>query len=162
MSKQKFILEDSLGYIIGRAARSVGGLLNRNMAISGFDVTCEQWSVLFNLVQKNGQTQQDLAQNSCKDKTSMARLIDGMEKRDLVVRIPDKQDKRQKFIYLTNKGKILQKKLMIIVEKTLEQAEAGISAQDMKLCMNVLCKIYVNVLDIQQKLIVASATNKKR
>jgi DNA-binding MarR family transcriptional regulator len=88
----------------------------------------------------------------------MTRLIDGMEKHDLVVRVPDKQDKRQKLIYLTNKGKTLQKKLILIVHQTLEQAEKGISSKDIELCMNVLNKIYVNV---QQKTNVACATNKK-
>ncbi len=161
MAKFTFTLEDSLGYIVGRAARSVGGLLNRNMAAAGYDVTCEQWSVLFNLGQKNGQTQQELAGHTCKDKTSMTRLIDGMEKRDLVVRIPDKQDKRQKLIYLTNKGKHLQLELMVIVKATLEQAETGISVRDMKNCMAVLCKIYNNVLELHQKPIVAPATKKK-
>ena len=162
MTKQNFSLEDSLGYIVGRAARSVGGLLNRNMALAGYDVTCEQWSVLFNLGKKNGQTQQDLAGLTCKDKTSMTRLIDGMEKHDLVVRIPDKQDKRQKLIYLTNKGKKLQSQLMTIVEATLEQAETGISAAQLKLCMDVLCKIYSNVMDLHQKSTVAPATKKSK
>ncbi len=161
MPNRSFILEESLGYIVGRAARSVGGLLNRNMALAGHEATCEQWSVLVNLAEKNGQTQQELAGHTCKDKTSMTRLIDGMEKHDLVVRIPDKQDKRQKLIYLTNKGKTLQKQLMPIVRHTLEQAEAGIDAQDVKLCMDVLCKVYANVIDLPQKQTVAPATNKK-
>lgn len=162
MVKRGFTLEDSLGYIVGRAARSVGGLLNRNMAAAGYDVTCEQWSVLFNLVQHDGQTQQELAGHTCKDKTSMTRLIDGMEKRDLVVRIPDKQDKRQKLIYLTHKGKKLQKELMVLVKKTLDQAEVGISSQDMRLCMDVLCKIYSNVSECHHKQTVADATKKDK
>lgn len=159
--KNNFKLEDSLGYVIGRAARSVGGLLNRNMAACGHDVTCEQWSVLFNLSQQDGQKQQDLAQHTCKDKTSMTRLIDGMERRNLVVRIPDRKDKRQKLIYLTNKGKSLQQDLMRIVKQTLAQAETGISPRDMNNCMKTLSLIYTNVSDIQSKPIVAPATKSK-
>ena len=55
---------------------------------AGYDVTCEQWSVLVNLGKKNGQSQQELAGLICKDKTSVTRLIDNMEKHSLVVRIP--------------------------------------------------------------------------
>ena len=78
MTLQKYVLEESLGYATGRAARALGTRLNRNFAEAGYDVTCEQWSVLVNLWQKNGQSQQDLAGTTCKDKTSMTRLIDNM------------------------------------------------------------------------------------
>lgn len=145
MPETKYILEDSLGYTMGRAARGLGTLLTRNFAEAGFDVTCEQWSVLSNLGQKNGQSQQDLAGTTCKDKTSMTRLIDNMEKHNLVVRIPNKEDKRQKLIYLTKKGQDFQKKLIKIVQKTLEEAQKNISPSDIKLCKSVLNQIYENV-----------------
>ena len=96
MTQHKYILEQSLGYAMGRATRALGALVNHNFATAGYDVTCEQWSVLVNLGKKNGQSQQELAGLICKDKTSVTRLIDNMEKHSLVVRIPDKSDKRQK------------------------------------------------------------------
>ena len=144
MTPQKYILEESLGYIMGRAARSIGTRLNRNFTEAGYDVTCEQWSVLMNLWQKNGQSQQDLAGTTCKDKTSMTRLIDNMEKHSLVVRIPNKDDRRQKMIYLTKKGRDLQEKLVKVVHKTLEEAQKGINAKDLALCKKVLRGVYDN------------------
>jgi len=144
MSLQKYILEESLGYMMGRAARSIGTRLNRNFTEAGYDVTCEQWSVLVNLWQTNGQSQQDLAGTTCKDKTSMTRLIDNMEKHNLVVRIPSKTDRRQKLIYLTKKGRDLQEKLVKIVHKTLKDAQKGVSARDITRCKNVLARVYEN------------------
>ncbi|OGX27973.1 MAG: hypothetical protein A3D10_00545 [Omnitrophica WOR_2 bacterium RIFCSPHIGHO2_02_FULL_48_11] len=144
MPKNKYNLEESLGYTMGRAARAMGTRLNRNFTDAGYDVTCEQWSVLTNLWQKNGQSQQDLAQNTCKNKTSMTRLIDNMEKHSLVVRIPSKEDKRQKLIYLTKNGRDLQARLIKVVHKTLEDAQKNISAKDVRLCKDVLCKVYEN------------------
>ena len=144
MSLQKYILEESLGYVIGRAGRALGTRLNRNFVDAGHDVTCEQWSVLVNLWQKNGQSQQDLAGTTCKDKTSMTRLIDNMEKRDLVVRIPSKEDRRQKFIYLTKKGSNLQGKLVKIVHQTLQEAQKNISDKEIALCKKVLTRVYEN------------------
>jgi len=141
----QFKLEQSLGYIMGRAARGIGTRLNRNFIESGYDVTCEQWSVLMNLWEKNGQSQQDLAGTTCKNKTSMTRLIDNMEKHNLVVRVPSKSDKRQKLIYLTKKGKDLQEKLVAIVQQTLNDAQKNISAKDIALCKKVLEQVYDNV-----------------
>ena len=144
MTLQQYILEESLGYLIGRAGRALGTRLNRNFVEAGYDVTCEQWAVLVNLWKKNGQSQQDLAGTTCKDKTSMTRLLDNMEKRNLVVRIPNKEDRRQKFIYLTKKGRDLQEKLVKIVHQTLQEAQRNISVKDITLCKKVLTSVYEN------------------
>ncbi len=144
MTQHKYILEQSLGYAMGRATRALGALVNHNFATAGYDVTCEQWSVLVNLGKKNGQSQQELAGLICKDKTSVTRLIDNMEKHSLVVRIPDKSDKRQKLIYLTKKGQDLQEKLVMVIQQTLEQAQNSVKAKDLETCKRVLHQIYEN------------------
>ena len=144
MPHQKYILEESLGYAMGRATRALGALVNRNFAQAGYDVTCEQWSVLVNLGKKNGQSQQELAGLICKDKTSVTRLIDNMEKHSLVVRIPDKKDRRQKLIYLTKKGKDLQEKLRVIIFKTQMEAQKSMEIKDIETCKKVLHQVYEN------------------
>ena len=53
MANEKYIIEESLGYAMGRATRTMGALVNHNFAAAGFDVTCEQWSVIVNLGKKN-------------------------------------------------------------------------------------------------------------
>ena len=145
MPNHHYNLEDSLGYIVGRTGRSMANRLNHNFEKAGYDITCEQWGVLMNLCQKDGQSQKELAGCTCKDKTSITRLIDGMEKRDLVVRIPDKKDGRQKLIYLTNKGKNLQKKLFSLVQRMLHDAKAGVNPKDLEICKNVLRKVTLNL-----------------
>ena len=91
------------------------------------------------------QSQQDLAGITCKNKTSMTRLIDNMEKRSLVVRIPNSADKRQKLIYLTKKGQDLREKLVKIIRQTLDEAQENIRAKDIALCKKVLRQVYENV-----------------
>ena len=145
MKPNSYNLEDSLGYVIGRAGRAMANRLNQNFEQAGHHVTCEQWGVLMNLQQKDGQNQKELAGTTCKDKTSITRIIDGMEKRNLVVRIPDKKDGRQKLIYLTNNGKELQQKLLLLVKKTLKEAQSGIRASDMNICKKVLKKVRSNL-----------------
>ncbi len=102
---------------------------------------------MVNLGRKNGQSQQELAGTTCKDKTSVTRLIDGLEKRNLVVRTPDKVDRRQKLIYLTKKGKEFQQKLLYIVKKTLDEAQQTIPFKDIEICKKVLCRVYENLTD---------------
>ncbi len=145
MAPHPYILEQSLGYAMGRATRALTTLVSHNFIKAGFDVTCEQWSVLVNLGKKNGQSQQGLANLTCKDKTTMTRLIDNMEKHSLVVRIPDKSDKRQKLIYLTKKGRDLQEKLTIVIQQTLIEAQKSINVKDLDTCKKVLNQVYENI-----------------
>lgn len=145
MTKAAYNQEDSLGYVIGRSGRALANRLNHNFEKAGHDVTCEQWSILTNLWQKNGQNQKDLAGVTCKDKTSITRLIDGMEKRNLVVRTPDKTDARHKLIYLTNKGKALQQELLQLVKQTLNEAQERIPLKNLKICKDVLRQVAKNL-----------------
>jgi DNA-binding MarR family transcriptional regulator len=148
MKKIDYKLQESLGYIIGLARRAVANRVNHKLEKAGHDVTCEQAAILMNLWQKNGQSQKELAGCVCKDKASITRLIDGMEKRDLVVRMASKGDGRQKLIYLTSKGKELRQKLVVVLDKTIEDAQRGIKAQDLKICKDVLRQVTDNLSKI--------------
>jgi DNA-binding MarR family transcriptional regulator len=137
----------SLFFLIKRISRGFRRQLNRNFAKAGHDVTIEQWRILRCLQNQDGQRQQDLADVVHKDKTCITRIIDSMEKRDLVVRIPDRLDRRQKLIYLTNKGKKLPEELMQIARQTSLEAQQGINPEHLNICGEVLMKIRSNLSD---------------
>ena len=137
--------EQSLFYLIRRTSRAFRCRLNSRFADAGHDVTSEQWRILKCLWHKDGQRQQDLADFVHKDKTSITRIVDVMEKRDLVVRIPDAVDRRQKLIYLTNKGKRLQEVLVQIVQEISLEAQAGIEPENIEIFGNVLAKLRDNL-----------------
>jgi len=145
MKRPAYNLEGSLGYLVGRAQRALVNRLNRNFAEAGHDVTAEQWAMLLHLWQQDGQGQQQLADCACKDKTSVTRLIDGLEKRNLVLRVADQNDRRNNLIYLTNKGKTLQKELIALAQKTLAEAQQEISPTQLKICKNALRQVYQNL-----------------
>lgn len=145
MKTTGYNLEESLGYVIGRAGRAMANRLNQNFEKAGYDVTCEQWAVLMSLWHENGQNQKELASITCKDKTSITRLLDGLEKKNLVVRTPGKKDARQKLIYLTNQGKAFQQELLKLVKQTLAEAQKGIKSRDLIVCKDVLRQVNNNL-----------------
>lgn len=147
MRKSQYNLEQSFGYIVGRAGRAIANRLNQNFESAGYDVTCEQWAILNSLWIKNGQSQKELAGCTCKDKTSITRLLDGMQKRKLVTRFADKKDARQNLILLTEKGKNLRLKLLRQIEKTLQEAQKKIKASDLQVCKNVLLHVTQNLVE---------------
>ena len=113
----------------------------------GLDITPEQWTVLIFLWKKDGVSQQELCNATFKDKPSMTRLIDNMEKQHLVVRILDKQDRRSNLVYLTKDGKALEEQAWPIANKTLAEALQGINVRELNIAQEVLRKIFNHTKD---------------
>ena len=94
----------------GKVSTAINRKLSRNFRQEGVEITPEQWTILLFLWEKDGVTQQELCNATFKDKPSMTRLIDNMERQHLVVRISDKKDQRNNLIHLTKTGRELENK----------------------------------------------------
>ena len=145
MKQINYDLENSFGSIVRRADIALINQLNQNFKNAGYNITTEQYRVLVNLWNKDGQNQRELAEATRKNKSSMTRLINGLEKRNLVVRVPNREDHRNKLIYLTQRGKELPNELTQLAKKTLHEAQQGISVEKLEACNKVLLKILENL-----------------
>ena len=144
MDKYEIVIDSSIGYLVGRTSRAIIKRLTKKFADAGFDISYEQWSILIHLYRKDGQTQQELSNIAVKDKAAITRLLNVLEKKNIVLRIPDRTDKRSNLVYLTNKAKEFQDDLMSLVEEMLREADKGISSEEMEQCRSTLNKIFMN------------------
>ena len=131
----------------GKVSAAINRKLYRNFRQGGLEISPEQWTVLFFLWEKDGVTQHELCNATFKDKPSMPRLIDNMERQLLVVRISDKKDRRTNLIHLTKTGKELEEKARIIANRTLMEALQGITVEELSVSQEVLRKIFFNTKD---------------
>jgi DNA-binding MarR family transcriptional regulator len=138
------VIDSSIAYLVGRTSRSIMKRLTNKFSAAGFDVSYEQWSILVHLYRRDGQTQQELANIAVKDKAAITRLLNVLEKKNMVLRIPDRTDKRSKLVYLTHKAKEFKTDLIDIVEDLLKEAEQGIEQDDIIQCRATLNKIFTN------------------
>ena len=138
------VIDSSIAYLVGRTSRAIMKRLTNKFSTAGFDVSYEQWSILVHLYRKDGQTQQELANIAVKDKAAITRLLNVLEKKNVVLRIPDRTDKRSKLVYLTHKAKEFKTDLIAIVEDLLKEAEQGIEPDDIIQCRATLNKIFTN------------------
>jgi DNA-binding MarR family transcriptional regulator len=137
--------KEALGHFMGRTTRAMSRMFQNVITHAGYDITIEQWVIIANLNRKNGQFQQQLADNTYKNKTSVTRMINALQKKGLVDRIPYPKDLRQKRIFLTKKGVQLYKKLRPLAMQVQEKATQGIEPDEMESCKNILLKIYGNI-----------------
>ncbi|PWW20041.1 MarR family transcriptional regulator [Cytobacillus oceanisediminis] len=145
MAKEKYLLDNSLGYKLFHASRLMSNRLNKNFRDAGFDVTYEQWQILSRLYEKDGQTQNQLANKNERDQPSVSRLVDNMIKRGLVARISDKADKRINLIYLTDKGRDMENVLTALALKTIDDASDSIDSKELEICLRVLDQVRENL-----------------
>jgi MarR family transcriptional regulator, organic hydroperoxide resistance regulator len=137
---------DSIGFLLYNTARAMSCFFNQKLKENGFDLTVEHWGILINLTEKEGNTQTGLCQCIGKDKTNMTRLLDQLEHFGLVERQSDKEDRRNKKIYLTEKGKETHHTLVSIVnENILGEASKNFSVHELEMLKSLLKKLYQNI-----------------
>jgi len=100
-----------MGTLIGRTSQAILNNLQKKFREEGHNITVEQWQLLINLNNSNDQFHQQLAENTFKEKSTITRLLDGLEKKDLIKRVADTGDRRQKRIRITPEGEKLLKNL---------------------------------------------------
>ena len=117
----------------------------QNVFNSGLDISMDQWMILGPIWQLESPSQKELGEICFRDKPSITRIIDSLEKKSLVVRVPDQIDHRIKRVILTNAGKQLFYDVLPIMEKTREEVRGNIPEEEIQIFKNVLSKIIKNL-----------------
>ncbi len=131
--------------INGMASTAVARRLQKNFRSAGLDITIEQWSILYHLWKEDRLSQQELCLRTFRDKPSITRLIDKLEKQKLVERIESTEDKRKNLVCLTDAAKHLQQKTIDLANETMEESLTGISKEEIETVKYVLQKVYDNL-----------------
>jgi DNA-binding MarR family transcriptional regulator len=142
-SKSLFVLDESLGFVVNRAAQQLANALAQGLA--PHDVTPQQWAVLNRLWEEDGLSQQELAERTFKDPPNTTRILDKLQRKGLIVRRPDASDRRVQLIYLTDQGRRLRDVLVPLAQQVLARACAGISEDERATVLRVLKRIDVNL-----------------
>ena len=145
MPNNHFSRGELYSFITGKASIAIARRLQKNFKNNGIDITIEQWSVLYHLWKEDGMSQQELCQATFRDKPSITRLVDNLEKQKIVKRIADKTDRRKNKIYLTAEGKSLQDKTMEQANITLNEALEGVGDEYVDVAKQVLQIVYNNL-----------------
>jgi DNA-binding MarR family transcriptional regulator len=145
MSNNHFKKGELYSFITGKASTAIARRLQKKFNASGINLTIEQWSVLYQLWKEDGKSQQDLCNATFRDKPSITRLIDNLEKLNLVKRVSHEKDRRVNQVFLTKQAQKLQEETMQLAEETLNEALEGVPSDQVEMCKEVLQKVYDNL-----------------
>jgi DNA-binding MarR family transcriptional regulator len=131
--------------INGMASTAVARRLQKNFRNAGLEITIEQWSVLYHLWKEDGLSQQELCNRTFRDKPSITRLIDNLEKQHLVKRLASPTDRRINLVQLTEAAKDLQQITIDLANQTMAEALVGVDKKDIDTVKAVFQKVYDNL-----------------
>jgi MarR family transcriptional regulator, transcriptional regulator for hemolysin len=133
--------ENSLGYLTRIAFRSFSRELEKLTLPSG--VTAGQWRFLRALWVQDGINQRELSRRVVMREPTTVIALKGMEKAGMVRRETCAEDRRRSLVFLTAKGKALQKELMPCVVEVNERATASLDDAEvaqLKLLLRKICE----------------------
>jgi len=134
---------ESIGWQIYNARVLMKNKLHRKL--KEFEITAEQWSVLRILHMKEGYNQKELAERCLKDRAALTRILDILEKKELIERKTSPTDRREYLIYITDKGHKLYDEILPIMLKNTEENMVKFSNEEVEKLQYLLKKLISNL-----------------
>jgi DNA-binding MarR family transcriptional regulator len=104
----------------------------------GINLTAEQFLVMDTLWNQGEMTQQNIAYIIQKDKNSVTQFIDNLEKKGLVQRVIDSNDRRVNKIKLSTTGMEMKERTKKVAIEAVNDILEGISEEELKAFVKVL------------------------
>jgi DNA-binding MarR family transcriptional regulator len=134
---------ESTGYLVREAHRAFSRTLAERLTPHG--ISPAQWSALRALWREDGYSQVELAQRMQVEKASLTSVLDALERRGLVTRVRNSEDRRKSHVYLTPAGRQLEKALLPYAGDVNGLATGGIDPIDLEMFQRILRQIIKNL-----------------
>ncbi len=144
-------LEGAMAPKVGKTAKCIRMMMRALFTAHQIPLTKEQFIVLICL-QEEPQPQSALALITERDKGSLTRLVQSLEKKNYVKRTVSNTDARVNQVALTKHGKEIIKQTKPLMLKFVQSLQQGIDPAEMEIASKVLTQIQNNALDQLNKL----------
>lgn len=133
----------SLGRHIYMTSQVLKNRLER--VLSPFDLTGAQFYLLKNTDTNIGHSQNELCRLIDKSPANLTRILDRLEKKELIIRKDNPEDRRSSLVFQTEQGKDLVNQVSTLFQKLSDSVEEGISSEDRIIFQKVLNQIDLNL-----------------
>ena len=116
-----------------------------SLKLKKYDITHEQWVVLRTIANNDYSTQKIIADLTNKGKSTLTRILDQLEQKNLIKRQMNNEDRRSIVLVETDKGKTIVHEILPIEEEVRTMITNGISEEDIVQVNNVFKKILGNI-----------------
>jgi DNA-binding MarR family transcriptional regulator len=131
-------VEESVGYLLKRSQIKLAKAVD--IVLARYDITHAQGSILLMLHSGQYSTAAELARELYIDSASITRMLDRLEKRGLIVRMPRSDDRRVINLKLSEEGDKLANQLPNLYGTVLSRNFVDFSAEEVALLKTLLRK----------------------
>lgn len=136
-------LDKNMGSSSVRVSKKITRVMN--LYLKPYQITTEQWSVLRTLHELDCISQKELSIKSDKDQATLTKILDLLEKRKLIKRVSNPNDRRSFLIEITAQGTALVSKLTPYVEKVFQHIVGEIETDKLSVYQEVLESLEKNI-----------------
>lgn len=126
--KQQTDIQENVTQLLRDAQRLVSRTLSDRLIKR--EVSIGQWYFLRALWREDGLTQRELSYRVGMMEPTTVTALNGMERKSLVRRVRNPRDRRKINIFLTEKGRALEKDLLPVEQEVSELAMCGLDSMD--------------------------------
>ena len=139
--KRKNEIAVELAFVMQELRNFTRKYIQKKIKDHGINLTYEMLEVMGSLWRKDGLNQQEIADRTLRDKSSMTYLLDNLIKRKLVKRVADENDRRNKLIFLTKEGLALKDILYPLVAEVYGLASEEITVEDLQSGLTLISRM---------------------
>lgn len=139
-------LDESAGYLISRVKSSLSNMVTQK-TMTELGITSTQASMLFMIASGRCTLAAELARDYGIDASAVTRLIDRLEKRNLLSRVRSNEDRRAVRLALTPEGYALAARMPAIFCGVLDKALSGFTPEEVGFLKSMLRRILSNTCD---------------
>lgn len=147
MNVEEFNLDIWVGYVTGNSTKLILEAFGRELNDSG--VTRKQWIALYYIGKHEKIRQVHLAEMMKLKPSTITRLLDRLEKEELIVRNINLENKREVFVSLTEKGLKKRKEVYKFGQIFSDKLNNNISLEELEVFEKVLEKMVNNIMWIK-------------
>jgi len=138
-----FDMDRSLGFLLNRTA--IASKVSFNSLIKEYEISPEQWSVIFRVTTSDGITQKELADSTYKDQGNLTRMLSKLIEKGYIIKEVDQKDKRAFRLYATEFSYKIVKEISDLSAKHNQTLTQGLSKEEAEQLIELLNKVYRNI-----------------
>lgn len=132
----------SIGSLFGKVKGAMGAAFEAELA--PLEITAAQYVIMMSLAEGEQRSASDLCKGISYDPGAMTRMLDRLERRGLVRRTPNPEDRRAFHLELTDEGRAVIPKLRAAGIKVLNRMLDGFSAGEARQLETFLLRMLAN------------------
>lgn len=140
-------LETFLPYRLNLLATEVSHTLARAYG-ERFGITIPEWRILATLGQFGSITAREIGLHSRMHKTTVSRAVSALEKRKLILRRPNKEDMRESFLAMTERGREIYFEIVPMARSFADSLCEGLAPEERSALESLINRLQERVLQI--------------